>query len=95
MRNNRWVKRKYPILRAYLAGSVVRGEASPESDIDILLVIPPVRGKSALKVSEQYHSRFELEAQQTHYKGRVVDFQFYYESDENEILSMAKVKLLK
>jgi predicted nucleotidyltransferase len=94
LRNNPWVKRKYPILRAYLAGSVVRGEARPDSDLDILLVIPRVRGKSALKLSERYHSRFEMESQRSTFKGRLVDFQFYYEENEHQILTMNNPILL-
>lgn len=94
LRRNLWVKRNYPILRAYLAGSTSRGEARPESDLDILLVINPVRGKRSISVSEQYHARFTAVHQKPHFEGRPVDFQFYYPDEESVILNMDNPILL-
>ena len=94
LRRNLWVKRQYPILRAYLAGSTSRGEARPDSDLDILLVINPVRGKRSISVSEQYHARFTSDHQKPHFAGRQVDFQFYYPDEESRILKMKNPILL-
>lgn len=88
LRNNLWVKRRYAPTHIFLAGSTVRGEATPESDLDILMVIPPVRGKRAITVSEQYHARFTHDHQKPHFQGRLVDFQFYYASSLPHIEAM-------
>ena len=74
MRNNLWVKRKYTILSACVVGSVARGTDHDNSDIDIAVIIPKVRGKRAITVTEQYH-------QKPHFNGRQVDLQFFYEND--------------
>ncbi|APD92017.1 hypothetical protein BM525_19225 (plasmid) [Alteromonas mediterranea] len=79
LRRNLWSKRKYTILAAHVVGSVAKGTATPDSDIDIALVIPKVRGKSSLKVTEGYHSRFSFDHQMPHFHGRRIDIQFFYE----------------
>tara|TARA_A200000159_G_scaffold163220_1_gene188880 strand:- start:537 stop:890 length:354 start_codon:yes stop_codon:yes gene_type:complete len=94
LRRNLWVKRQYPIVRAYLAGSTSRGEARPDSDLDILLVINPVKGKRSISVSEHYHARFTADHQKPHFGGRQVDFQFYYPDEESRILKMNNPILL-
>lgn len=81
MRNNKWVKRNYPIIKAYVVGSVARGCATTQSDIDIALVIAPVKGKDALRVTEDYHGRFSRDYQKPHFKNRRLDLQFFYEND--------------
>ena len=93
MRNNLWVKRKYEITDAFVVGSVAKGTATPDSDIDIAVIIPSVRGKSSLQVTEQYHSRFYENRQMPHFKGRRVDLQFFYESDLPKIADYAKLPL--
>jgi predicted nucleotidyltransferase len=57
---------------------MARGDYKPESDLDIGVIIPPVRGKSSLHVSEYYHRRFSSDSEKPHFGGRVVDFQFFY-----------------
>lgn len=81
MRNNLWVKRKYTILSACVVGSVARGTDHDNSDIDIAVIIPKVRGKRAITVTEQYHARFSSDHQKPHFNGRQVDLQFFYEND--------------
>lgn len=81
MRNNKWSKRNYDIQSAFVVGSVAKGTAGDESDIDIALIIPKVNGKTALKVTEQYHARFTADHQMPHYAGRRLDLQFFYQGD--------------
>jgi len=92
MRNNMWVKRNYKIKSAFVVGSVAKGTAGDESDIDIAIIIPEVKGKTALKVTEQYHSRFTSNEQMPHFKGRRLDLQFFYE-DDKDLSSYAKIQL--
>ena len=87
----RWVKATlrqslYAAMRpevqaAYIVGSVARGDASPHSDLDIAVVIHPVRGKSALQFTANYHSRFPTDAAKPQWQGQRVDFQFFYPDD--------------
>lgn len=83
MRNNKWVKRQYGITSAFVVGSVAKGTATDESDIDIAIIIPRVKGKTSVRVSEDYHSRFTRNFQMPHFAGRRLDFQFYYEDDKS------------
>jgi predicted nucleotidyltransferase len=93
MRNNKWVKRNYEIKSAFVVGSVAKGTAGDDSDIDIAIIIPKVKGKTALKATEQYHSRFTTNHQMPHFHGRRLDFQFFYEDDKS-LLNYAKIQLL-
>jgi predicted nucleotidyltransferase len=92
MRSNLWVKRNYAIISAFVVGSVAKGTAGDDSDIDIAIIIPKVKGKSALKVTEQYHARFTSNSQMPHYYGRRLDFQFFYENDTS-LLNYSKIQL--
>lgn len=92
MRNNKWVKRNCEIISAFVVGSVAKGTAGDDSDIDIAIIIPKVRGKTALKFTEQYHARFMSNHQMPHFNGRRLDFQFYYEGDAS-LLNYSKIKL--
>jgi predicted nucleotidyltransferase len=67
--------------------------AGDDSDIDIAIIIPKVKGKTALKATEQYHSRFTANHQMPHFHGRRLDFQFLYEDDKS-LLNYAKIQLL-
>ena len=78
LRNNFVVRRRYRVLAAFIVGSEARGTATERSDLDVAVVIPSVRGKSALEVSEIYHASFTDERFKPHWNGRVVDFQFFY-----------------
>lgn len=85
-----WVKRNLKVnlvpfhrevLDAFVVGSVARGTARPDSDIDIAVIVPPVRNKTSIKISEEYHSRILHDSWKPRWNGRIVDFQFFYESD--------------
>ena len=60
----RLFKEKYPeVSCAYLFGSYARGEATGKSDIDILVVCPPMGIKFygiATELEEQLHKRIDL-----------------------------------
>lgn len=93
LRNNKWVKRDYKIISAFVIGSVAKGTAGNDSDIDVAIIIPKVKGKTALKVTENYHSRFASNLQMSHFHGRRLDFQFFYEGDKS-LLDYSKIQLL-
>jgi predicted nucleotidyltransferase len=93
MRNNKWAKRKYEIKSAFVVGSVAKGTAGDDSDIDIAIIIPKVKGKTSLKATEHYHSSFTSNHQMPHFYGRRLDFQFFYEGDAT-LDSYAKIQLL-
>lgn len=61
---NELFKKKYPeINAAYLFGSYARGEATSNSDIDILLVCPPIGMKFygiAVELEELLHKQIDL-----------------------------------
>jgi predicted nucleotidyltransferase len=93
MRNNNYVKRYYKIISAFVVGSVAKGTAGDDSDIDIAIIIPRVKGKSALKATAQYHARYTSNSQLPHFHGRRLDFQFFYEGDTS-LLKYSKIQLL-
>jgi len=81
LRANLVSRRRGKVLAAYVVGSEARGTAKRSSDLDIAVVIPRVRGKTALQVSEHYHSKFTGDRLKPKWGGRTVDFQFFYPGD--------------
>jgi len=83
-----------PILDAFIVGSEAKGVARPDSDLDVAIIIPPIRGKTALQFTEQYHSNF-TEDNYTHFfnwNGRKLDIQFFY-PDDPELQTYSKIQL--
>lgn len=54
LRNNVTFRVREKVLAAYVIGSIARGTAKANSDIDIALVIPAKRRVSALRLSERF-----------------------------------------
>jgi predicted nucleotidyltransferase len=81
LRYNAASHNRYKVLGAFIIGSEAKGSATPQSDLDIAVIIPPIRGKTALQVSEYYHTKFRTDWQKPHWNGRIVDFQFFYPDD--------------
>lgn len=77
---------------AYIVGSVALRQDSPESDLDIAIVIQPKRGKSSLKLSEHYHAQFRSDKLKPRWENRVVDFQFFY-PDDPQLTEYVKIEL--
>lgn len=69
------------ILGAFIVGSEARGTARPDSDLDVAVIIPHVRGKTSLRVTEKYQAHFTGNSQKPKWNGRVVDVQFFYPDD--------------
>ena len=74
------------ILAAYIVGSFAKGTQGELSDLDIAIIVKPVRGKTSLKLTELYHAKFSGDTLKIHWQGRVVDIQFFYpgETDNHE-----------
>jgi len=92
LRNNLVAPVRRPILAAYVVGSEAKGTARPDSDLDIAVVIPRVQGKTALQITEEWHSRFSSQQFWPHWNGRPVDVQFFYE-DDPELAGYDKIPL--
>ena len=69
------------VLAAFIVGSEAKGIARPDSDLDIAVIIEPIRGKSALRYTEFYHGHFPSDESKPDWNGRRVDFQFFYPTD--------------
>ena len=80
------------VLAAYIVGSEAKGTARLDSDLDIAVIIEPVRGKSSLQFSDIYHSRFPSDETKPKWNGRRVDFQFFY-PDDPELANYSKIPL--
>jgi predicted nucleotidyltransferase len=84
------VRRK--ILGATIVGSEARGVARPGSDLDVAVVIPRVRGKSSLQITDDHHARYMSNNLKPEWNGRVVDVQFFY-PDDPELARYDKIEL--
>ena len=62
------------------------------SDIDVAVVIPKVAGKTALRVSEEYHNKFTGNKQKPQWNNRTVDYQFFY-ADDPELSELTRLPL--
>jgi predicted nucleotidyltransferase len=87
LKNNKWSKSKRHVIRAYVVGSYAKGTANGESDLDIALIIKKSPNKNSLKLSEYYHSKFMMNSNMPHFNGIRVDFMFYFEDEEKNIIN--------
>lgn len=71
------------ILKAFIIGSEARGTATPKSDLDVAVVILKIRGKSSIQYTENFHSQFISEKLNFKWRERKLDFQFFFENDED------------
>jgi len=81
------------ILDAFIVGSEAKGTARSDSDLDVAIIINPIRGKSALQYTDQYHQYFSDEVTTPHWGDRKLDFQFFY-PDDPELQTYQKIQLL-
>ena len=93
LRNNHGRRYRGQILACYIVGSVAKGTSTEDSDVDVAIVIPEVRGKSALKYTEEFHQRYLTDSCYPQVDGKKVDFQFFYASD-SEIAGYSKIPVL-
>lgn len=80
------------ILAAYVIGSEAKGIANPDSDLDIAVIIPPIKGKTSIKKTQEYHNKFSSDNLKPVWNERRVDFQFFYPNDP-ELNSYSKIQL--
>ncbi|WP_210499182.1 nucleotidyltransferase domain-containing protein [Vibrio crassostreae] len=80
LRWNPYSSRRDKVVEAKIVGSVAKGTATENSDIDIAVIIPRLN-KSSLSVTELYHSKFQHNKEMPHHHGYRVDLQFFYEGD--------------
>jgi predicted nucleotidyltransferase len=79
-------------INVFIIGSYARNENKEESDLDIAIVIPTIRGKTSLQYSANYHSCFTHNRQKPSWHGIVVDIQFFYVNDA-ELDDYPKIEL--
>lgn len=91
LRESLYAPRRVNVLAAYIVGSVAKGTARDDSDLDIAVVIPRVRGKTSIQYTEAYHAKFPCDAAKPVLEGRCVDFQFFYPGELPD--SYAKIPL--
>ena len=92
MRYSPYAARRVKILEAFIVGSEAKGTAKPDSDLDIALVIEPVKGKTSIKYSEYYHQKFPSDDCKPKWNGRRVDFQFFY-PDDPQLATYSKIPI--
>lgn len=92
LRNNNGRRYRGIIIQAFIVGSVAKGTAKPESDLDIALVIPAIRGKNSLRYSEEFHQRYRNDFCYPKHAGRKVDFQFFYVGNK-ELADYSKIEI--
>lgn len=80
------------VRKAFIIGSEAKGNATNGSDLDAAIVISPIKGKTSIQYTENYHSYFTKEYEKPHWNGRCIDFQFFYETDK-ELISYEKIEL--
>jgi predicted nucleotidyltransferase len=79
LRNNVTFRVRENVLAAYVIGSIAKGTAKANSDLDIALVIPAKRRISALRLSERFHLKMDLTGGiYPTFLGRRVDFEFFF-----------------
>jgi predicted nucleotidyltransferase len=94
LRYNLVVQVRKKVLGAFVVGSEAKGTARPDSDLDIAIVIEPIKNKSSLKFTDEYHSRFMDERWTPKWNGRKLDFQFFY-PDDTDLDGYSKIELAK
>lgn len=92
LRNNLIKSFRRKIHSAFIIGSEAKGSSTIDSDIDIAIIVTPLKRKSSLKLSEDFHSNFIYDFQKSKWRGRVIDFQFFYE-DEFLNLNIPKIEI--
>lgn len=69
------------VLDTFVVGSHARGTAKEGSDLDVAVIIPKNSRRSAMQISEDFHSHYKTEAYKPTFEGRKVDFQFFFPDD--------------
>lgn len=77
LKNSCYAPTNVKILAAYIVGSEAKGTAKLDSDLDIAVVIMPIRGKTSIQKSSEYHNKFRCDSQKPRWNGRMIDFQFF------------------
>lgn len=72
---------QFKILNMFIIGSEAKGTSKPNSDLDVAVIIPELKGTSALDFSEIYHSTFKSNEDMPHWNDKRIDFQFFYQND--------------
>jgi predicted nucleotidyltransferase len=83
LKNNLTKSIRVKVLKAFIIGSEAKGISNEKSDLDIAVVIPELKRKTSIQFSENYHSYYKLESQKPKWKERIIDFQFFYETDKD------------
>lgn len=92
LRNNLYARTDKQILGIYIIGSEAKGTAKEKSDIDVAIIIPPIRGKTSLQYTEMFHEKYPSDDVKPKWNNRPIDFQFFY-PDDPELNQYEKIKI--
>ena len=92
LRNNLQKPVRRKILNAYIIGSYAKGTNSKNSDLDIAIIISPIKKLTSLQYSNLYHTYFINENQRIKWNDVIVDIQFFYPNDA-ELENYIKIEL--
>ena len=84
LRNNVTFRVREKVLAAYVIGSIAKGTANTNSDLDIAVIIPAKKQVSALRFSERFHLKMAMSGGICPtFSGKRVDFQFFFPDAAN------------
>ena len=70
------------IKAAYIVGSEAKGLAKDNSDIDIAIIMEPIKGVSSINFTQAFHDKYQSDNNKPSWNGRLIDFQFFWTTDE-------------
>ena len=77
----------------YIVGSYAKGTYNENSDIDIAVIMEPIKNKTSLQFTEYFHSKYKTDKAKPKFNGKIIDFQFFWTTD-NMWKKYSKIKII-